>query len=177
MKTGIEKIWDVIMATNGVFTRKYLDKKCAYASPTQINLYLKNLLNAAIVEATEGGYKLVRPSREAPRFTKKGERFIPYCRQDYMWRAMNMLNKFDAKSLARQASTKDVLVTRDQARRYLNALADVGIVKEVAHRGEKAKNYVLVKKLGGKPPVIKRVVTVYDPNSHQTFCSKEKSNG
>lgn len=111
-------------------------------------------------------YRLVRPSREAPRIRRDGT-VLPEPAQETLWRSMKMLGRFTVDALAAAASTEDRIVPRATAHRYVRLLAEVGVLS-VAFAGTRGSpaEYLLVRNLGGFAPKILRAHVVFDPNSN-----------
>lgn len=83
-----------------------------------------------------------------------------------MWTVMRRLRQFSPTDLAAHSNAGGVEVTIDQARVYARALMSAGYLKVrvTAQPGIREAVYQLIGNTGPRPPVVKRVSGVFDPN-------------
>jgi hypothetical protein len=127
-------------------------------------------------------YRLVRDvGVEAPRLDRKGN-VIPATGNENMWRTMRIMGDFTAAELAIRASTAEIKVAEQTAKKYLTALSTAGylIVVEEGHAfirgvGARQTRYRLAptKYTGPRPPMIQRTKCVYDPNLAKIVWQEE----
>lgn len=83
------------------------------------------------------------------------------------WTAMRQMATFDPRDLAVSASTEDLTVTEDQAAAYCRALLKFGYLR-VARKavpGKRLPLYRLLRNTGPRPPRLRRVTGLEDPNT------------
>lgn len=178
-KRGEEFLWRAMMDRNtfGSFAISDVYGKDARGSKNAPQHYLKRLIEAGFVECV-GDRDPVKPSRvgaklyrilikrqSAPRIGSDGKE-LPERAIDTLWRTMKMVSRFTADELADMASTKDKPIQTSTARRYLDALARVGIL---SRHDQGSVTYILLKNVGGGAPRILRGHVVFDPNSLQVI--------
>lgn len=121
-------------------------------------------------------YALIKDvGNEAPRLRKDGQRSRHGRNRENMWRSMRMLNHFNYRELALTASTDGVKVTEADAKDYLKDLYRAGYLRAVKP-GDKTTGcaiYRLIKNTGPKPPVVRKISHVYDPNLKQVVWPQE----
>lgn len=112
-------------------------------------------------------YRTVRTSSTPPTFIQGGP-------TRNMWTAMRGLRTFTALDLSAHATTSEVNVTERMADEYCSALLGAGFVicERKAVIGRNAAIYRLVKNSGPRPPVVRRVSAVFDPNTDTTVLLK-----
>lgn len=148
----------------------YLAREGRDERPKQRITYVKNQLLAL-------RYKLVRDTGvEAPRVRKNGEPVTQGLAREALWRTMRILREFTWAELAHAASTEEVQVDRDDARKYCYALKQAGyLVLVIAGAPGRPERYRFVpsRYSGPRAPMLQRVRQVYDPNLKRVVWPKE----
>lgn len=88
-------------------------------------------------------------------------------RDTRIWQIMRKMKTFSALDVAAWSTRDDDDVTTEDVQRYIRPLLDAGYVRVrgEAQRGKRPARYQLVRDTGPKPPVMKRIQAVYDPNT------------
>ncbi len=185
MPYGQEGIWKVIRELRA-FTAGDIAARVA-ADPATIRGYLRRLHLAGLIRRADcGGYTLESDQPAAPRLRADGSPAAETgCGQDHMWRAMKMLDSFDAVDLAQVSSTDTVLVTAAAAASYIGHLYRAGYLTLLcpavpgSGRGRKAV-YSLDRRMntGPQAPQVQRTDWIWDPNTrraHAPRISKEEA--
>ncbi len=134
-------------------------------NPQTIGVYVRQWVADGRAERIEEGrvaharYRIAAGARPAP--VRDGSK------HSNMWLAMRMLVRFSAVDLAAHCSTGRVTVTREDAQAYCGVLLRHGYLKclrkAAPDRGIEAV-YQLIRNTGPKPPVLKRIRALFDPN-------------
>ncbi|MCA8031990.1 MULTISPECIES: MarR family transcriptional regulator [Burkholderia cepacia complex] len=185
-KTQRQRVWETLRAANGALTMTALSRTCKVESST-IHTYMHGLIAAGYVESTDGEargavtekyYRLVRDcGLEAPRVTRDGKPVTMGLGHEQMWRAMRIIGEFDFRILAARASTRVAPVSAANAKAYVTALAAAGYLRCVQPAKHRiAARYVLVpgKYTGPRPPMLRRVNQVFDPNTVEVVWTEPK---
>lgn len=107
-------------------------------------------------------YEGVKKTHAAPRVRRDGT-IVPEAGQERLWRAMKILKKFTVAELCgATACIHSLPVPVSTAERYLSHLVRVKICSK-----NEAREYRLIKSLGGAAPKILQTKAVYDPNSNR----------
>lgn len=167
-----QELWDVLcrmartrswFTVNDVFLETFMNKRT-------ISSYLTCLV--------AGGFAL-RDDRTSPHlYHLQGERPVvaPRLRSDgsevrnssieNMWRTIRILGAFSARDVAAHATTGDVKVSEQAAKRYLSFLHRSGYlrVQNKAIRRRTQTIYRLISNTGPMAPLVQRGKKVFDPN-------------
>lgn len=132
--------------------------------------YVKNQLLALT-------YRLVRDTgAEAPRVRRNGEPVTQGLAREAMWRTMRILREFTWVELADIATTEDVAIDREDARKYCYSLKLAGYLVCIAPgkpgRPERYR-FVPSRWSGPRAPMLQRVRQVYDPNLKRVVWPRE----
>lgn len=175
-----EKIWQAIRQRQ-IFSVDQLEDATRINRDT-IKSYLQGLQAAGYikikeaVKRTEKGnsylsasYMLVNDvGVDAPKLDRKGNHITRGDARDHMWRTMKVLSTFTYRDLAIQASTQEITINEMDAKKYCNHLRKAGylaIVKKGKPGGVlNVYQFMKSKNTGPKPPVIRQVTQVFDPN-------------
>lgn len=86
-----------------------------------------------------------------------------------MWRTMNQLPEFTPTDVAAHSNVGTVSIDVKAAQTYCRALLGAGYlrVRVKARPGLREAVYRLINKTGPRPPVLKRVMGVFDPNTEE----------
>lgn len=187
---GFEGYWSIIQSIaengDGTFTIRAIDA-LSNVDIDSIKDYVKRLEKAGYVAkvtttsiATTTGiretaiYRLVRNSYTAPRIRRDGT-VLPETSQDTLWRTMKMLKRFTASGLHLHARGAGCAPPLQTIKRYLNHLAQSGILRRLSPGGGRghACEYQLVLNIGARAPKILRAHIVFDPNSNAILGTTE----
>lgn len=106
-----------------------------------------------VIEGLRAG-AVRQPSREGP--------------MEKLWRAMRMMREFTAIDLASHACTMDVLVSESDAEEYCRLLARGEYLRVRAKETPtRPARYRLVRDTGPRPPRLRQVRGIYDPNTEE----------
>lgn len=119
-------------------------------------------------------YELVRDAGAiAPVVDKHGKPIPENVQRAQMWRAVKVIKSFNWRELAYAASTKECVVTEDQAKYFTTALERGGYLR-VEKRGGGGQftryRFVAARDTGPRPPVIGADQSVMDGNSGAVMC-------
>lgn len=122
-------------------------------------------------------YKLVRDTGvEAPRVRRDGEVVTQGLSREAMWRTMRILREFSWRDLASMASTDDVSVHPEDARKYCQALRLAGYLITTSPGGpgkQERFRFVASRYSGPRAPMLQRVRQVFDPNLKRVVWPRE----
>ena len=141
--------------------------------------YLRRLEAGGFIERTgtekhgrtrSAVYRLRKVQDETPRINRDGTRCLQGRGQIQMWNVIRMGRPFNARELAVQASTDEVKVAHDTAKRYLRELENAGYLS-IRDPGAGRRPRVFMLKpghnTGPKPPAILRAKAVWDQNRNE----------
>lgn len=191
--TGAQAIWDEIRKQRHAFTLRSLwnvIEKRRGGNMKTIHGYLSRLRLGGYItvlrhETLQGVgvinvYELSRDNGvEAPRLDKDGKASAPQ-KIEHLWRSMRILGEFSFRDLAISASTEEVSISEQTARRYARALADAGYLVETAagrRQGSSTRwRFLQSKYTGPKPPILNRERTeVFDQNTRKIVWSRPEA--
>lgn len=160
-------IWEAIINKQGeAFTVKDISAQVK-APVRSVYNYMKLLKDNGFIEQVGASLYCQKIKQlEVPKFKRDGKLAGEDARQT-LWRTMLMLKDFDIAHLVRSANVENVNIKSDYARIYADNLANVRILKKI--KKGKIPSYKLIRNLGGKAPIVKRIKVVFDPNSGKTF--------
>lgn len=127
----------------------------------------------------EKSYTLVKDTGiQPPRVDPKGNPVKSGLAREQMWRTMRMIGQFTYQQLAATASTDEVVVSAEDARKYVELLHKANYLQcttPANHAGGLAV-YMLKPAAwtGNKPPMIKRTKVVFDQNLHEIVWPKNE---
>lgn len=127
----------------------------------------------------EKSYTLVKDTGiQPPRVDPKGRPVKTGLAREQMWRTMRMIGQFNYQQLAATASTDEVTVSSEDARKYVELLHKAHYLqctKSANHSGGLAL-YMLKAAAwtGNKPPMIRRQHVVFDQNLHEIMWPKDE---
>jgi hypothetical protein len=188
---GIQAYWDIIRELRE-FTIHDIDQRCAVEKDV-IGDFVRRLARAGyIIEVAEGDddakvYTLIKDQAEAPHLKRDGSPAAePGKGRDYMWRAMRMLNDFDAEDLASASCVDGFTVHLRTAKDYIYHLHKAGYLAMVspAINGHKAGTGKLSRyklrpdrRTGPLAPQIQRTKFVFDRNLQRVVTTNIESDG
>jgi len=123
---------------------------------------------------------------ETPRVTKDGKAVTQGRKRENMWRAIKILNDFDAIDLIVHASTESDPVSLSTAKEYIKFLHKAGylVLRQKSQPGNKPGTgkkaryrFLPSKNTGPLPPMIQRVKHLYDPNLGEVVWSPAPEEG
>ena len=117
---------------------------------------------------------------EAPRVTRRGERVTQGSGNERMWRTLRVLGEFNRTELLAIVNSEAPPVREDTAKDYLRYLALAGYLRQVQTDapGRQARyRFIAQRYTGPRAPMIQRVKSVYDPNTHQVVWSRHGLGG
>ncbi len=175
---GQEGYWQIICQladTQGDFTINDVDGR-TNAGRGDVQVYIWGLNKAGFLTMVKRGapnhvpavFRLVKRQADAPRFRRDGT-VAPATAQEQLWRTIRNLKVFGLRELAFAASTDEVAVSYQTAKRYVYRLASAGylITTPVRHR-----NFYRLKQgmdTGPKPPEARKISAdlMWDPNTRR----------
>jgi hypothetical protein len=166
-------------------TATFDDKATESVCNETIRTYVKALTKAKVLEIsspTQDGFstrqywKLIDDKGViTPRINADGK-FLPETAQQQIWRAIRILKKFTLDALI--ASTdKHAKITNTNAKRYVGYLNKAGYLKETKPANPNQRStYTLIpsKNTGPKPPEVKQVKNLFDPNLNQVVWTNQE---
>lgn len=170
-----QRIWEAIRLLAPGFSINDLARRTGQA-PQAINLYIRALTKAGIIELIEIPKKegrvfaLIRDEgADYPRLNSKGQRTYDHLATENIWRSLRILNgELTVEAVAQMASVGEVKLTTIKVRQYLDALAEAGYVEKSDNGVRESATYKMVsgKNTGPRPPEIRKLdsLQVYDPN-------------
>lgn len=86
-----------------------------------------------------------------------------------MWRAMRQYRQFSPLDIATVSNAGGIEVSLEKARAYCRALLEAGYLRVLdrAVPGRREALYRLIQNTGPKPPTVRRVSVLHDPNTDQ----------
>ncbi|MCW8856084.1 MAG: hypothetical protein OQJ95_01890 [Kangiella sp.] len=169
-----QNMWKLIRS-NKEFTVKELAKAGAVSTGTA-RQYLKGLMVNGMVQEVKTRrfgkpanltlYSLIKDvGQHAPQLRADGTEDPKYKALKNLWRSMRISKFFTIKELVSASKTTGCHVTERNATEYVENLLNAGYLKKSLKDGDQT-TYVLIgqKVSGPMPPLIQRVVKVYDPN-------------
>lgn len=173
-----ERVWAAIRKHKTGFTTELLTKECGVEADT-LKTYLRGLKNAGFIEVCgqndvdlpyvktqfkRNVYRLLKDvGVDAPRVTREGRILEADLTQD-IWRAMKILKQFSIEELTASTPRQISPLTVETYCRLLTC------AKYLRREG---KRYRLILYTGAKAPKIKRVKSVYDPNTKKIVWTSE----
>jgi len=178
---GQQGFWEIIRdlhRSKGRWTLQQVDERSNVARDT-VNDFVQRLLKGGYIANSghigkSAAFRLVKDQPDAPRLrrdgTPAGETGLG---QEQMWRAMKMLQRFDARNISIHASTDEVPVSLIATRDYIKHLARAGYLALVApaKNGHKPgtgalATYRLLPNMNTGPlaPQVQQTKWVWDPN-------------
>ena len=169
-----------------VFTLDQLED-CTRINRDTIKSYLQGLQKAGYVKHlgkpdpkngtgnrhVSGQYQLISDCGvEAPKINRQGRLVNTGDKREQMWRTMKILNEFTYRDLAINASIEDSAISNDDAKSYCNKLAKAGylaVVKKGTRTSLTRYRFLNSKNTGPKPPRVKKVTQVFDPNTNKVM--------
>lgn len=172
---GRQVIWEAIRALNGAEFRTHDLTEATRIGRYTIRSYVNCLTAGGVLNRrdTEDGYRW-RLARDegyyAPRLNSKGERVTQGLGVEQMWRAMRIMKQFVTRDLALHATTDEVLVSDETAKKYCSMLLACGYLTCIEKATfERQATYRLTRNSGPLAPQIQRVKQVFDPNSKTVY--------
>ena len=149
-----------------------------------VSIYISALARAGHLAVTERPgrrkarvYELVRDvGAEAPRLCADGTPNTQGLLLEQTWRTIRMLDQFTPRELAICASTETHPVTEAYAQNYVSWLFVAGyLVRVVMDAPGRPAAYRAVKSRysGPRPPVVRKLQSVYDPNLGRVVWQEE----
>lgn len=184
---GYQAIWAIIMELHKTaenFTLTDIEQR-TNAARNGVREHLKRFERGGYVEQSgtkpqtgtgkshQKVYKVIKPTKVAPRLKRDGSIVTAGLGNDHMWRAMKMIGRFTAQELALAASTSDVKVEKTTAKQYIHMLSKAGYLTDL---GNGVHSLLPSKNTGPKAPMIQRIKHVFDPNTGKVVW-KEDANG
>lgn len=186
-----QRIWEQVRRTRTNITYAALSR-ATKIEMLPVSEYVRALSRAGYVKCmtpsdapvgTEKVWTLVRDAGiNAPRLKEDGTPVLQGRANQNMWRSMQIVGEFNARELARHASTDEFPVAEGTAKKYVIALHRAGYLKVVVparHPSGKLAaqpaRYILLRAriTGPRPPMIQRTKCVYDPNSDKIVWQEE----
>lgn len=95
-------------------------------------------------------------------------------RDKRIWQTMRSMGVFTARDVAVWSSVDGDEVSHEAAHRYIQHLLGAGYlrVRETARPGVRPARFQLIINSGPKPPVLKRIQAIYDPNTGEIIPNK-----
>lgn len=181
--------WTCMRENRDSFTMAML-VKASGGGREALRSFLKTLAAGGFIECltpdgsplgTVKEYRLIRDNGvEAPRLSADGSPSLVGRGHEQMWRTLRMLPQaLNFNELAGHASTAEVPVAPEAAHSYLKLLHKAGYL-DVVQEAKGGRNgtharYRLraICNTGPRPPVIRRLEVIYDPNLRKVVYSPE----
>lgn len=170
-----EHLWQVMLALKS-FTVKDVARETLYHAST-VGDYLNCLAAAGIIqkEMTEPTRGIISVARytidpetapaEPPRVRADGSIVTQGMGRHNMWRTMKMMKEFTVAQLVAFASTEVVTIALLEAEYYCDYLSKAGYISAVTGSSPRAYRFNADRYTGPKPPMIQRVLNVFDQNT------------
>lgn len=175
---GHDHYWRVILELTEegrTFTTADIADRSSPGYGAEIRDFLRRLAAGGVIRATETFatpgtpgriYELVKRQRATPSFNRDGSPAHAGARQQQMWNVMRReTGGWTLQELVIAASTEDVTVTSDWARRYCVALTAAGILIETGRPGDRRWRLKGTANTGPQPPMRMSGACVFDPNT------------
>lgn len=193
-KTPRQRIWAAIRAFSGTGDGSFdvirIEQE-TLIEPATIGSYLQALHKAGFVEVIVPSeiqrkqiYQMLRDNgSEAPRIDKQGRQVKQGLGTEQMWRTMRLIGDFSCTELAEHASTTEIRICPETAKKYVGHLAKAKYLILVQPArciglgiGSLPARYRLDsgKNTGPRPPMIQRSKAVYDPNLDRIMWEEVK---
>lgn len=175
VRSEYEQMWDLLRAEGDGVLIKTVPRTIQSISYDKAKAWLKALVLAGYVEATEETpmnavcatyrYKLIKDiGQQPPQIDGKG-RIKPTAANDLIWRTLRILKNCNAHQIIASGSTPETLLKISYVRQYLRALYLAGYLKAMPLRHPRAlASYQLIKNTGPKAPEVQRGKKIYDGN-------------
>lgn len=187
---GQNAVWQKVLETKGEpfsFRDIYENMNC---TRDVVKICLRDLVDLGYLEVIGTSqrpkcnygfkYKLVKTADQRPVKSTLDNKEKPksYMGRDQMWRSMKMLSIFTSVDLSIAASTNFKKVSHGYAKNYIRALLKAGYLKIInkpnASQGINPVYRLLPgKNTGPLSPIVKRNLSVFDPNLKQIVWEKE----